>query len=124
MEKVVEKEWGQELWVANNEEANYCGKILTINPGKGFSMHFHDIKVETFFIGKGWGTLWTIDLKTGKLSNEILSKNKVVHIPRLKPHQIINDHPSEILEIFEFSTFHRDEDSYRVWREIPNFVTK
>ena len=28
--KKVDKEWGYELWLANNEEENYCGKLLYI----------------------------------------------------------------------------------------------
>jgi mannose-6-phosphate isomerase-like protein (cupin superfamily) len=117
--KLVNKEWGREIWLVNNEEANYCGKILEINPSKGFSMHFHDIKVETFWVLEGNGALFLIDLKTGKLNKELLYPNKIVNIPRLKPHQIIND-SDKVLKIVEFSTFHRDEDSYRVWREKPN----
>ena len=48
--KKVDKDWGSELWLANNKEFDYCGKILTIKPGKGTSMHFHSNKHETFYI--------------------------------------------------------------------------
>ena len=116
---VVNKEWGCEIHIVNDEKANYCGKILEINPGKGFSMHFHDIKVETFWVLEGQGKLFLIDAATGKTNEELLFKDKVVNIPRLKPHQIIND-STEVLKIVEFSTFHRDEDSFRVWRNKPH----
>lgn len=45
--KFVEKEWGHEIWLANNEKENYCGKILHINQGHTSSMHFHMEKHET-----------------------------------------------------------------------------
>ena len=28
--KKVEKEWGYEIWLANDEKEDYCGKILFI----------------------------------------------------------------------------------------------
>ena len=84
--KKVEKEWGYELWLANNEEENYCGKILFIKKGYQGSMHFHSKKHETFYILED----------------------------RLKPHQLIA-HEGDV-KFIEISTFHRDSDSYRVWR--------
>ena len=36
--KKVQKQWGYELWLANNEENNYCGKILHVNSGHKLSM--------------------------------------------------------------------------------------
>ena len=39
--KRVEKEWGYELWLANNSRHDYCGKILHVNEGYRGSMHWH-----------------------------------------------------------------------------------
>jgi len=40
--KIVEKGWGQEIWIHNDEE--YCGKLLRFNKeGSKFSMHYHVI---------------------------------------------------------------------------------
>ena len=47
--KVVEKDWGREIWMANNQEEDYCGKILQINQGYNTSLHFHLEKHETFY---------------------------------------------------------------------------
>ena len=57
--KHVEKRWGSETWFANNEEHNYCGKILHFNKGKKCSWHYHKIKQETFYIQKGKLKIWT-----------------------------------------------------------------
>ena len=62
--KVVEKEWGREIWMANNQEEDYCGKILQINQGYNTSLHFHLEKHETFYITKGQlqvDTICTLD---------------------------------------------------------------
>ena len=114
---VIEKDWGREIIVVNNEEANYCGKVLEIDPGKNFSMHMHDVKEETFLCQSGCGRLMWVDTATGEVDDTIIGGGDVVDVPRLTPHQIQN-HGTEKLVIVEFSTFHRDSDSYRMWREL------
>ena len=51
--KKVDKVWGHELWIYNDEE--YCGKLLVFDDAYSkFSMHYHMIKkllvVEYLFI--------------------------------------------------------------------------
>mgnify|MGYP003121150186 FL=1 len=112
--KRIEKAWGYELWLANDEENDYCGKILHVNEGHRFSMHFHADKHETFYILKGKCRLRTVDTKTTVQNIIELNEGDCYKIERLTPHQIeaITD-----CDIIESSTFHRDEDSYRVWRD-------
>jgi quercetin dioxygenase-like cupin family protein len=42
-----------EFWIANEEEAGYCGKQLFLFKGQECPKHYHDEKLETFFIIKG-----------------------------------------------------------------------
>ena len=49
--KKVDKKWGSELWIVNNDK--YCGKLLIVEPNHTCSMHFHKDKTETFFIIRG-----------------------------------------------------------------------
>lgn len=42
----VGKLWGWEEWLVNNDQ--YCAKLLWITPGVQCSLHYHDIKRETF----------------------------------------------------------------------------
>ena len=42
-----------EYWIANEEEAGYCGKYLFVFDGQTCPMHRHKVKTETFFIVKG-----------------------------------------------------------------------
>jgi D-lyxose ketol-isomerase len=49
--KEILKDWGKELWIA--EEAEYGGKILIIKENKCTSQHFHKNKKETIYCFKG-----------------------------------------------------------------------
>jgi quercetin dioxygenase-like cupin family protein len=109
--KEVEKSWGKEVWVANNKDANYCGKLLHVNKGTGFKMHFHDIKEETFYILKGKLKVTLRDTADRTDYSGVLEEGMCLDLKRLEPHAV------EALEdtiIIEASTFHRDSDSYRI----------
>jgi len=49
--KEILKNWGKELWIA--EEAEYGGKILIIKESMGTSQHYHKDKKETIYCFKG-----------------------------------------------------------------------
>jgi mannose-6-phosphate isomerase-like protein (cupin superfamily) len=107
---VVPKGWGYELWIVNNEK--YCGKILHLNAGKKFSWHYHILKDETFYIRSGRIKLlygWDEDIN--KAVELTLGPDSSFHIPPKLIHQII---ALEDSDVFEFSTQHFDEDSYRI----------
>lgn len=42
-----------EYWIANEEDAGYCGKYLFLGDGQMCPSHQHAIKHETFFVVKG-----------------------------------------------------------------------
>jgi mannose-6-phosphate isomerase len=42
------KGWGREVWIAKN--SLYCGKILEIRKGKRCSLHYHELKTESFYL--------------------------------------------------------------------------
>ncbi len=42
-----------EFWVANEEQAGYCGKFLFVDDGQTCPYHRHAVKHETFFVLKG-----------------------------------------------------------------------
>ena len=113
--KIVKKDWGEEVWFANNEEYNYCGKILRVNAGHKFSMHAHRDKAETFYVLKGSVILRIIDSQShdATVYEMNMTVGDVFDIKPMLPHQI---EAREYSEIIEASTFHRDEDSYRYWR--------
>jgi len=47
----VPKGWGYEKWIVNNDK--YCGKILFVVKDRKCSLHYHNIKDETFYIQSG-----------------------------------------------------------------------
>ena len=109
--KKVHKDWGDELWIANNRENNYCGKILNIKAGCGTSLHFHSKKHETFYVLEGDMELTMIDTETTQESIVCLSQGDAYSLDRNVPHRLYSSLGASILEV---STFHEDSDSYRV----------
>ena len=117
--KVVDKIWGQEHWVENNKEDNYCGKLLYFKPGFGFSNHAHYSKVESWLIFSSIFKLEYFDLEKAVRLTKTLYKGDCIFIQKGVFHKLTNTGDEEGL-IFEVSTFHRDEDSYRIEKgEIP-----
>ena len=115
--KRVEKKWGYELWIHNDKQ--YCGKLLVFNKvGDKFSMHYHMLKNETWYVQEGSFQFDWIDTESAERCYTQLEKGDVVYIERGLPHQLtaLVDN-STILEV---STEHFDEDSYRIYRNGPS----
>jgi mannose-6-phosphate isomerase-like protein (cupin superfamily) len=108
--KVVTKAWGYELWIRNTEK--YCGKLLVFNKDAKFSMHYHLLKEETWYVSKGTFRYIWIDTTNAERVEENLKEGDIIHLNQGQPHQLIAT--SQNATIFEISTQHFDEDSYRV----------
>jgi mannose-6-phosphate isomerase-like protein (cupin superfamily) len=108
VEEVIKK-WGSELIIHNDD--GYCGKILKFKKDAKFSMHFHVLKRETWYVNKGLLAFVWIDTETANRSLQYLNVGDVIEIERYKPHQLT---ALEESEIFEVSTTHYDSDSYRI----------
>jgi quercetin dioxygenase-like cupin family protein len=105
----VEKGWGSEFIFATNDK--YCGKLLNFNAGAKFSMHFHAVKDETWYVTVGKFRVITIDTKTATEQEQTLVAGDVLHIPPLMPHQLFCIEQGSIVEV---STPDSVEDNYRV----------
>jgi quercetin dioxygenase-like cupin family protein len=106
----VQKGWGWERWIVNKKE--YCGKLLYFERGKSCSWHYHRVKDETFYLQSGQLLIKYSDgddLENAK--QVILNPGENFYIYTGLRHQIIALKDSEL---FEFSTQHFDEDSYRI----------
>jgi mannose-6-phosphate isomerase-like protein (cupin superfamily) len=97
------KVWGFELWIVNNDV--YCGKKLVLYEGAQSSLHYHEIKDETFFVQSG--------LVRFEKDDEVLTlgPGDSVHVPPGCIHRFAG---MQFSEIFEFSTHHEESDSYRL----------
>ena len=107
----VPKGWGHEIIFVNNEL--YCGKLLVFKKGCKFSMHYHMIKDETWYVDEGEFIYRWINTETAEIHEEFLKVGDSVRQLPGQPHQLeaITDGV-----VFEVSTQHFDSDSYRVWR--------
>jgi mannose-6-phosphate isomerase-like protein (cupin superfamily) len=108
--KFVPKGWGFEKWIVNCED--YCGKILYFVKDKKCSWHHHKLKDEVFYVQSGKIVVKYSDdddLENAKVI--VLCRGDRFHVYRGLRHQMI---ALEDTELFEFSTQHFDEDSYRV----------
>ena len=107
----VPKGWGEEIIIENNEM--YCGKLLIFKKGCRFSMHYHLIKDETWYVDKGEFIYRWIDTESAETIEQKLKPGDVVRQRVGQPHQLIALTDGTV---FEVSTQHFDEDSYRVFR--------
>lgn len=105
--QVVPKAWGEERWIVNRE---YCGKILILKKGFRCSYHCHKIKDETFYVNKGKVLLEYGGENVKKSQKVILHQGENKHIEQGLYHRFTGLMDSEIIE---FSTTHKDSDSYR-----------
>ena len=72
----VPKGWGEELIIENNEM--YCGKLLIFKAGCKFSMHYHMIKDETWYVDKGIFIYRWIDTETAEVHEQHLKVGDTV----------------------------------------------
>ena len=77
-------------------------------------MQFHAQKHESFYVLEGILRIDIINTQTGKIRMRTLVPGDTFEMERNRPHKLsgING-PVKFIEI---STFHRDLDSYRVWK--------
>lgn len=116
--KVVPKGWGEERWLHNDEL--YCGKLLVLEQGKSCSLHYHKLKTETFYIARGHLRMEMCDLEHAEMEPpqiqevfEMKEGDCILLVPGMV-HRFTG--LANETHIFEFSTQHFDEDSYRIVR--------
>lgn len=98
----VTKVWGEEHWIVNRA---YCGKKMLLRKGFRCSLHLHKEKDEVFYVASG-----RILLELGD-GERVMGPGDHHHIPQGVEHRFWG---LEDAEIFEFSSHHEDDDSYRV----------
>jgi mannose-6-phosphate isomerase-like protein (cupin superfamily) len=75
-------------------------------------MHYHLIKEESWYVSKGEFEYRWIDTETAKIKSVRIIEGDVVDLEQGQPHQL--QALTEGATIFEVSTKHFEEDSYRV----------
>lgn len=106
----VKKGWGHEQWIWNNE--SYCGKLLHFQCDKKCSFHYHIEKDEVLKIMSGKIVMkYSYEDDLDKADVCILTSGMAFHVPQNLRHQMIAEEDSVIVE---FSTHHKEYDSYRI----------
>jgi len=118
-----QKGWGFEQWMANSEL--YCGKLLVVFASKKCSVHYHQLKDETFYIQSGLIKMrvWEkpFEFKQGsplepdlnpQPKEFLMGPGDRLVIPPNTPHQFEGIGAEST--IIEISTQHFEEDSYRI----------
>ena len=109
LEGRVEKGWGsEEIWCTNDK---YCGKFMHFNKGARFSMHFHAVKDETWYVLSGKFVVEWIDTKYASIKVQELNVGDTWRNAPLLPHRLICIEAGTIIEV---STPDSVEDNYRV----------
>jgi mannose-6-phosphate isomerase-like protein (cupin superfamily) len=107
----VDKGWGFELVVANNDK--YCGKLLIFEKaGAKTSLVFHKEKAKSWFINAGRFKVTFIDVATGEIKQSELSEGQTAEFGPLGPHQI--EALVDNSMIFEVGTADYIEDRFRL----------
>jgi len=110
LEGFVEKGWGSEFIFATNDK--YCGKLLRFKKASKFSMHFHALKDETWYVLSGRFEVRWIDTTNASEKLVQLYQGDTWHNKPLLPHQLICIEEGTIIEV---STPDSVEDNYRVF---------
>ena len=90
----------------------YCGKLLYFVKDKKCSWHYHKIKDEVFYVQSGKILVkYSENDDLDKAEEIVLGPGDNFHVYIGLRHQMI---AIEDTELYEFSTQHFDEDSYRI----------
>jgi mannose-6-phosphate isomerase-like protein (cupin superfamily) len=99
-----------EYWIANENEAGYCGKFLFLFDSQTCPLHHHAEKLETFFIVKGCFQVTyagrSFDMHPGD----------VLRVETGKPHAFTGKGPALLLEVSKPSII---DDNYFQDTRIP-----
>ena len=110
--KFIPKGWGFEKWIHNSDL--YCGKLLYFVKGRKCSWHYHKLKDEVFYVQSGKILVrYSEEDSLEEATEVVLNAGDNFHVVVGLRHQM---EAVEDTELFEFSTQHFDEDSYRIIR--------
>ena len=109
---VSNKDWGNVIKVIDNEDNNYSGRILNINQNQMTSTHFHCDKHKTIYVLQGTLTIEVIEPDNAELVQYNVDSEECFEIEQNVAHRLMAKDGG--VTAIEVSTFHHDEDVYRV----------
>ena len=109
---VTNKDWGNVIKIVDNEDNNYSGRILNINQNQMTSTHFHSKKHKTIYVLQGTLTIEIIEPTNGETISFDVDSEECFDIEQNVAHRLMAKDGG--VTAIEISTFHQDEDVYRV----------
>ena len=109
---VTNKDWGNVIKIVDNEDNNYSGRILNINQNQMTSTHFHSKKHKTIYVLQGTLTIEIIEPTNGETISFNVDSEECFDIEQNVAHRLMAKDGG--VTAIEISTFHQDEDVYRV----------
>ena len=109
---VTNKDWGNIIKIVDNEENNYSGRIINLNQTQMTSTHFHSKKHKTIYVLQGTLTIEIIEPTNGETISFDIDSEECFDIEQNVAHRLMAKDGG--VTAIEISTFHHDEDVYRV----------
>ena len=110
--QVVNKTWGNEIRIVNNEDNNYSGKLLNINQNESTSIHFHSKKHKTFYVLTGTLHIEIIEPESAEQMHYSVDSEETFEIEQNVAHRVYAKDSG--VTVVEVSTYHDDKDVFRV----------
>ena len=110
--QVVNKSWGNEIRIVDNEDNNYSGKLLNINQNESTSTHFHSKKHKTLYVLSGTLIIDIIEPDTAEVMSYEIDSEETFEIEQNVAHRLRAVDSG--VTVIEISTYHHDNDVYRV----------
>lgn len=110
--QVVNKTWGNEVRIVDNEDNNYSGKLLNINQNEGTSTHFHSKKHKTFYVLNGTLHIEIVEPETAELMTYSVDSEETFEIEQNVAHRLYAKDSG--VTVVEVSTYHDNKDVFRV----------
>ena len=109
---VEAKNWGNVIKIIDNEDNNYSGRILNINQNNSTSTHFHSNKHKTFYVLSGVLIVDIIEPDTAEVMTYEVDSEEIFEVEQNVAHRLraVDDGVMAV----EISTYHHDNDVYRV----------
>ena len=110
--QVVNKSWGNEIRIVDNEDNNYSGKLLNINQNESTGIHFHSKKHKTFYVLTGTLHIEITEPESAERMNYSVDSEETFEIEQNVAHRIYAKDSG--VTVIEVSTYHDNADVFRV----------
>ena len=110
--QVEGKSWGNVIRIVDNEDNDYSGRLLNINQNNQTSTHFHSNKHKTFYVLSRVLVIDVIEPSNAEVLSYKIDSEETFEIEQNVAHRLRAEEGG--VTVIEVSTYHHDNDVYRV----------